>query len=486
MKIKFLYVGANDWFWSIDDVKIVSAPNNDLELTQEYYNTVSDLTYAGYYKMMPVRQANSAEIKFGAKFENKGVSTQPNSRVFGDVLFNGLNVYSDTTDTISITPSATVDKDFPHSFYPNLGIGTYNVMFNVKSDSVDEVPQNNSITDYFEVSSYQYRRDNDTVTTDNWFDVTSSWEMLLKYDIYQTDTVVALSAFFPYSQSSGRGIAIGDSISYYVYRSSDLQVPVAKNESYFVQAADVNSWVTLPIPNGELTPGTYYVGFKVYNNTSSIGSNSNLNSSTPPVSVLVRRNSTSSTDPWEYTTLFTPFIRMYTKSDNACLNANIDITHDINDTTTLGSVDIHVSGGGAPPYTYSWTGPNGFTATTKDIDNLSEQGTYYLTVTDVFGCEGKDTCVVAGIVPVFDIDNSASIRMYPNPNQGKFILSIENSDIENYNISVLNLLGQEVYSLKSVSNGENNFDLSHLKKGVYVLKLSNAYGTSRVFKWVRE
>jgi hypothetical protein len=486
VKIKFLYKGSNDWFWSIDDVKIVSAPNNDLKLTQEYYNTISDLTYSSYYKMIPVRQANSAEIKLGATFENKGVSIQPNTQVFASISFNGSNTYTDTTDTISILPGASVDMNFSNSYHPNNGIGLYNVGLNVKSDSIDEVPQNNNIMNYFEVSSYQYRWDNDTITTDNWFDVTSTWEMLLKYDIYQTDTVVALSAFFPYSQTSGRGVAIGDSISYYVYRSSDLQVPVAKNESYYVQASDINSWVTLPIPSGQLTPGTYYVGFKVYNNTSSIGSNSSLNLSTPPVSVLVRRNATSTTDPWEYTTAFLPFIRMYTKSDDACTNANIDITHDIHDTTTYGSIDIQVSGGGAPPYTYYWTGPSGFTATTKDLTNLADQGTYYLTVTDVFGCEGKDTCVVAGIVPVSEIEYLESIHIYPNPNRGEFTLQIENARKETYKLTIINLLGQEVYSTKNVATGNNNFDLGHLVKGVYVLRISNSYGVSRVVKWIKE
>lgn len=41
--------------------------------------------------------------------------------------------------------------------------------------------------------------------------------------------------------------------------------------------------------------------------------------------------------------------------------------------------------GGTPPYSYFWTGPNGFTSTSKDIFNLSD-GLYTLTVTDSNGC----------------------------------------------------------------------------------------------------
>ena len=47
-----------------------------------------------------------------------------------------------------------------------------------------------------------------------------------------------------------------------------------------------------------------------------------------------------------------------------------------------GSIDIDVAGG---PFTYSWTGPGGFTDTTQDINNLCA-GTYIVEVTDATGC----------------------------------------------------------------------------------------------------
>lgn len=56
-----------------------------------------------------------------------------------------------------------------------------------------------------------------------------------------------------------------------------------------------------------------------------------------------------------------------------------------------GAVVLAISGGtpfpGGPPnnYTYSWTGPNGFTSTARDISNLIA-GTYTVLVTDANGC----------------------------------------------------------------------------------------------------
>ena len=50
--------------------------------------------------------------------------------------------------------------------------------------------------------------------------------------------------------------------------------------------------------------------------------------------------------------------------------------------------------GGTPGYTYSWTGPNGFAVTTKDISGVPA-GVYTLTVTDAIGCSKARDYTVA-------------------------------------------------------------------------------------------
>jgi RHS repeat-associated protein len=49
-----------------------------------------------------------------------------------------------------------------------------------------------------------------------------------------------------------------------------------------------------------------------------------------------------------------------------------------------GSIGLNLNGGWAP-YTYSWTGPDNFTASTQNIQNL-KAGSYSVTVTDALGC----------------------------------------------------------------------------------------------------
>ena len=51
-----------------------------------------------------------------------------------------------------------------------------------------------------------------------------------------------------------------------------------------------------------------------------------------------------------------------------------------------GTIDLTPTGG-TNPYSFAWTGPNGFTADTEDITDL-EPGTYEVTFTDLFGCSG--------------------------------------------------------------------------------------------------
>lgn len=57
-----------------------------------------------------------------------------------------------------------------------------------------------------------------------------------------------------------------------------------------------------------------------------------------------------------------------------------------------GSIDVTVAGG-IPPYSYAWSGPDGFNSTDEDISSL-EAGDYYLTVTDNNSCDKLETITV--------------------------------------------------------------------------------------------
>lgn len=63
-----------------------------------------------------------------------------------------------------------------------------------------------------------------------------------------------------------------------------------------------------------------------------------------------------------------------------------------------GSINITASGG-TPGYTYSWTGPNGFTSTSEDLNNLAA-GNYTVTVKDANNCTKEQVITISEPTPV--------------------------------------------------------------------------------------
>jgi len=63
-----------------------------------------------------------------------------------------------------------------------------------------------------------------------------------------------------------------------------------------------------------------------------------------------------------------------------------------------GAIDLFLNGGVAG-YSYNWTGPNGFTASTQDLNNLIA-GNYLLIVSDTNGCSIQDTVLLVQPDPI--------------------------------------------------------------------------------------
>jgi len=78
------------------------------------------------------------------------------------------------------------------------------------------------------------------------------------------------------------------------------------------------------------------------------------------------------------------FIALATIASNTSIIGTFVSTNPTCNGTANGTINTSISGG-TPPYTYRWTGPSGFEATTKDISALFP-GSYRLTVTDDLGC----------------------------------------------------------------------------------------------------
>lgn len=71
--------------------------------------------------------------------------------------------------------------------------------------------------------------------------------------------------------------------------------------------------------------------------------------------------------------------------------------------------------------------------------------------------------------------NKGRVRIFPNPTSGEVNLNVENIQAGRYDVRVVNLLGQVMYSNNVyLHDGANlNFDLSGMAKGIYLLNITN-------------
>ena len=85
-----------------------------------------------------------------------------------------------------------------------------------------------------------------------------------------------------------------------------------------------------------------------------------------------------------FDTIGYPFISLVIEEPSQIINSVIT---PVSSTTPLiddGSINIFPSGG-ITPYTFNWSGPNGYSSVSQNISNLFS-GTYFLEITDSVGC----------------------------------------------------------------------------------------------------
>lgn len=143
-----------------------------------------------------------------------------------------------------------------------------------------------------------------------------------------------------------------------------------------------------------------------------------------------------------------------------------------------GSINLSAFGG-TPGFTFSWTGPGGFTASSEDISGLAA-GVYSITVSDDNGCTTSGSYTINSLIGI-DEQSFIAFNLFPNPSSGVF--NIELMDVVNkeYKAEVTDLSGRLIYSEK-IENQEFTLDLSNAANGSYLLHLStnNIRTTKRI------
>ena len=210
---------------------------------------------------------------------------------------------------------------------------------------------------------------------------------------------------------------------------------------------------------------------------------------TIPVQTLI--NSTNAPLTITYTAAAT-----YTNNGNSCTGNDTFYTITVNPTFTAsgllsnyngynvsvfgnndGTIDLTVIGGSSS-YTFSWTGPNGFTATTEDLTGLFA-GTYTVTINDGY---------CAPIVLTFTLTQPPELLVQQDPaltinllcfgdSNGAVGIQITQESVSPYDYTLLNSSNIVVQSVTNTTNLNPQF--TGLIAGTYSVLVTDANGGTK-------
>lgn len=132
-----------------------------------------------------------------------------------------------------------------------------------------------------------------------------------------------------------------------------------------------------------------------------------------------------------------------------------------------------------PSHTYSAAGSYS-TCVTISVSCSSLTATYCYVATIFKVSESAQMIALnvkpsSGVTGIKDqkLDNKVSI--YPNPNNGEFVLELNTNDRES-TIYIYNIMGEKV-AQKQVSGGKQTVDVSYLANGTYIVNINSAEGS---------
>jgi PKD repeat protein len=129
---------------------------------------------------------------------------------------------------------------------------------------------------------------------------------------------------------------------------------------------------------------------------------------------------------------------------------------------------------------YLWS-PGGQTTSmiTVDTNGIGAGAhTYSVTITSVTGCTNSNSNTVVFLIctGISDKTNKIDASIFPNPNNGSFMLRLTGGKNELVDLKIMNSLGSAIYSehnIRILDNAVKNFNLNDVSPGVYYISIQN-------------
>jgi hypothetical protein len=206
-------------------------------------------------------------------------------------------------------------------------------------------------------------------------------------------------------------------------------------------------------------------------------------------------NATTAVATQVYNNLGNSTVKLVSKSDKACIDSISKIIT-VNANPVAG-VMLGQTLNVAPttPYiytvaqqlnhTYLWSVTNGIVVAGQGTNAVTVQwigfgaGKIQAVVSNPQGCNDTTALTLSVTnVGISEIQNIHNLQVYPNPNSGAFTIKVNLSKAAHTQISLLNMLGQEVWAeSKQLIAGEQEMELNtNLAAGVYMLRFANEVG----------
>lgn len=253
VRIRFRYQGAYDWFWGVDDVKLVEAWDNDVKVTNYFQATDPATTQGLDYYIVNQTQASFPGLTFGAEILNNGTLGQTGVALNANAP--SASAYNQTGTAVALPFAAADSVSVSVPMMIPSTVNDYPVTLStVLTGATDSETTNNTKVMTIRRDAYLYGRD-DNNRSGAISQVTSQDALGLKIgnimEIFDNMDITIMDIRLV-NQAAAVGQQIFGEIYIFDNGAGDWAF-MAETQPYTITNADLDNFVTLPLDGGALT-----------------------------------------------------------------------------------------------------------------------------------------------------------------------------------------------------------------------------------------